>query len=384
MWVAQVNEAPQHRILKDMKVLQTLGKIIPPPAYMQLPSAGVDISDTSLKYIQFKSDNYSGTALELMHWGDIAIPQGALARGVVQDGKKLSEVLREVRTRIGVENVRVSLPEERAYLFETEIEKGTSPKEIRGLLEFSLEENVPLASRDAFFDYDVFEGSEKDDMLRVSVTAYAKDTVMSYYDACREAGVTPLSFEVEAQAIARATIPVHDIGTHMIVDFGKTRTGIGIVHRGILMYTSTIDQGGDHLSDALRKKLGDREESELTEIKNTQGLVKTAGKDSVYDVLLAAMSSITEEIGMRIQYWNTKDERHEERQIQSIILCGGSINMKGLPEYFSQALHVEARRANVWQNAFPLEEKIPPIERRFSFGYATAVGLALAPFMHEL
>jgi len=363
-----------------MKVLQTLGKIVPPPAYMQLPSAGVDVSDTSLKYVQFRNDNRSGTQLELLYWGDIDIPEGALHRGVVNDGKKLRDALREVKDRIGITNVRVSLPEERAYLFETQIERGTPRKEIRSLLEFRLEENVPLSPRDAFFDYDVIEEDPHDQMLRVSVTAYAKDTVMSYYDACREAGVIPISFEVEAQAIARATIPHGNNGTHMIVDFGKTRTGIGIVHQGILMYTSTIDTGGGDLSAAMRKKLGDVPESELTMIKNTQGLIQGVGSDSVYDVLLSSMSLIAEEIGTRIQYWNTKDITHEHRQIESIILCGGSVNMKGLPAYFSEVLGVEAHRANVWQNAFSIEEKVPPIGRRYSFGYATAIGLALASF----
>lgn len=364
-----------------MKVLQTLGKVIPPPSYIELPSAGVDISDTSLKYIQFKSDNRSGTELKLLYWGDIDIDEGALSRGVVHDASKLTAALKEVKERIGINNVRVSLPEERAYLFETEIKRDTPRKEIRSLVEFRLEENVPLNPRDAFFDYDIIEWGSDENMLRVSVTAYAKDTVVSYYDACRNAGVIPISFEVEAQAIARAGIPVGDQGTHMIVDFGKTRTGVGIVHRGVLMYTSTIDVGGSVLSSALRAKLGDKPEAELTNLKNTQGLIRGAGDSTVYDVLLSSMSAIVEEIGTRIQYWNTKDTAHEDRQIQSIILCGGSVNMKGLPAYFTEMLGVEARRANVWQNAFSIEEHVPPIGRRYSFGYATAIGLALAPFM---
>jgi type IV pilus assembly protein PilM len=364
-----------------MNVLQTLGKIIPPPSYIQLPSVGVDVSDTSLKYIQFKSDNRSGTELELLHWGDLEIAEGALERGVVHDGSKLSDALREVRKKTGVENVRVSLPEERAYLFETEIKKGTPPKEVRGILEFRLEENVPLSPRDSFFDYDIIEDSTEGGMLRVSVTAYAKDTVMSYYDACRSAGVVPISFEIEAQAIARATIAIGDVGTHMIVDFGKTRTGVGIVHKGVLMYTSTIDIGGAVLSATMREKLGNLEESELTKIKNTQGLIRGKGDSDTYDLLVKAISSIADEIGTRVQYWNTKDTAHEERQIQSLILCGGSVNMKGLPTYLTNTLGIETTRANVWQNAFSFEKTIPKIGRKYSFGYATAIGLALAPFI---
>lgn len=362
-----------------MSVLQTVGKIIPPPSYIQLPSAGVDISDTSLKYVKLKPDNRSGTRLGLQYWGDVDIAEGALKRGEVYDGKKLADALKEFKDRTNIDKVRVSLPEERAYLFETEIKKGTSFKEIRGLLEFRLEENVPLSPRDAFFDYDIIENEQNSNELRVSVTAYAKDTVMSYYNACLEAGVIPIAFEVEAQAIARATIPAHDDHTHIIVDFGKTRTGIGIVHRNVLMYTSTIDIGGADLSAVLRKQLGDKEESELTEIKNTQGLVRGVDGSDVYDALIPTMSAIAEEIKMRIQYWNSQGSSGD-REIESIILCGGSVNMKGLPEYFSEILGITAQRADVWQNAFSLDDSVPAIGRRYSYGYATAVGLALAQF----
>ena len=363
-----------------MSVFGLLGKIIPPPTYIQLPSAGVDISDTSLKYIQFQPDKRSGTQLELSYWGDIDIPEGALERGTVHDVKKLSAAIAEVKERINIDAVRVSLPEERAYLFETEIKRGTPFKEIRGLLEFRLEENVPLSPRDAFFDYDIIVSDTASDFIRVSVTAYAKETIMSYYDACNAAGVTPISFEVEAQAIARATIPRGDKGTHMIVDFGKTRTGIGIVHQGILMYTSTVDIGGAELSTALRRQLGETQESELTHIKNTQGLVRGVENTDVYDALLPTMSAIIDEVRTRAQYWNTRDVSREDRQIQSVILCGGSVNLRGLPEYFTEMLGISADRANVWQNAFPVFDQVPEIGNRYSYGYATAIGLALTPF----
>ena len=363
-----------------MSVLSILGKVIPPPSYICLPSAGMDISDTSLKYIQFQLDKKGGTQFQISHWGDIDIPEGVLNRGVVDDVKKLSEAIREVKSKTGIEMVRVSLPEERAYLFETEIKRGTPFKEIRGLLEFRLEENVPLSPRDAFFDYDIFEDNERDDKLRVSVTVYARETIMSYYEACISAGVTPISFEVEAQAIARSTIPKGDDGTYMVIDFGKTRTGIGIVYKGILMYTSTIDIGGAELSEALRQRLGNREESELTEIKNTIGLSRGVENNDVYEALQPVLASIAEEIRTRIQYWNMRDREKEGRNIKSIILCGGSVNMKGLPEYFTETLNIPAQRAEVWQNVFSDFTTVPEIDRRHSYGYATAVGLALASF----
>ncbi len=364
-----------------MSVLSNISRILPPPNFLSFPSVGVDISDTSLKYVMFEPDAHG--ELRLVIWGDIDIPEGTLSRGNVKDSQTLTAVLKEVYTRTGIKHVRVSLPEERAYLFETEIKRGTPYKEIRGLLEFSLEENVPLSPRDAFFDYQILEEEEANAPLRVSVTVYAKETIMGYYESCRAAGLIPLSFEVEAQAIARASLPKDNKGTHMIVDFGKTRTGIGIVHKGILMYTSTIDLGGKELSVALRSQLGDKPEKELTEIKNTQGLIRNASDNSVYEALIATMSAIKDEISLRVQYWNSHDHGHSggDYHIESIVLCGGSANLKGLSSYFSETLGIETKRAEIWQNAFSIEEKVPPITRRYSYGYATAVGLALTHFV---
>lgn len=354
--------------------------MLPPPQYLMMPSAGVDISDTSLKYIQFRRDRKSGSKLQLKYWGDIDIQAGSLDGGNVENVDKLADAIRQVKELTGVEYVRVSLPEERAYLFETEIKKGIPFKEIRGQLEFRLEENVPLSPRDAYFDYHIFDDAVDDSKMTVSVTVYAKETINGYYEACRKAGVTPLSFEVEAQAIARASIPKSDVGTHLIVDFGKTRTGVGIVHKGILMYTSTIDIGGKELSTALRRQLGDQDESELTKIKNTQGLVKGVSDSSVYEALVTTMSAVKDEIALRIQYWDSHREHDGDRFVNDIILCGGSANLRGLPSYLTETLGIEAKRAQVWQNAFAIEDHIPPIGRRYSYGYATAIGLALAPF----
>jgi Tfp pilus assembly PilM family ATPase len=163
----------------------------------------------------------------------------------------------------------------------------------------------------------------------------------------------------------------------MLVDFGKTRTGVGILSRGVLFYTSTIDIGGGQLSQSLRKILGEKSESELTTIKNTEGLVKSLHTPEVYESLLSTVSVIKDEIASRMQYWHLKNEKNEERRIKKVILCGGSVNLRGLPEYLTESLGVPAQRADVWVNAFRTDLVVPIIDKRHSYGYATAIGLAL-------
>jgi type IV pilus assembly protein PilM len=360
-----------------MLALSQFSKMLPTPKSMQLPSLGVDISDTSMKYIGLEPVVADGMNYKLSSWGEIDIPLGVLERGQVLDQKLLVQALGELKEKTKAEFVRVSLPEERAYLFETEIKKSTTEKEIRSILEFRLEENVPIPAREAFFDYDVLESDTTDRAYRVVVAVYARETIVHYYEACLQAGLIPTAFEVEAQAMARSVIPKGLPGAAMLIDFGKTRTGIGIVYNGALMYTSTIDFGGLTLSDLLRRVYGDLSEAEITQIKNTQGLVRVGNDGKSYEALLAGVSMLRDELLSRVQYWHGKDYRQIDRRLKKIILCGGSANLNGFPEYLTEALGIETTRANVWQNTFSFEVFVPPIDLRHSYGYATAIGLAI-------
>ena len=358
--------------------MSVLSRFMPPPSYLTMPCVGVDVSDTSLKYVSFHPNAWSKSERRLKEWGDIPVPNGVFDRGRVINPQQLVAVLKEFKAETKAEFVRLSLPEERAYLFETEIRRSTPTKEVKGILEFRLEENVPIPSKDVLFDYEVLPSIGDSRQVQVAVAAYARETVVQYYDACVEAGLRPISFEVEAQAMARAVVPEDVKGAVMLVDFGKTRTGIGIVHRRTLLYTSTTDVGGDVLSQALRKVLGTEvSEAELTKIKNTQGLVRALDSADVSDALLNAVSIIKDEIVTRMQYWHLRNGNSEDRRIGSVVLCGGSANLKGLPAYFTETLGVPTVRANVWENTFSLDQTVPPIDRQHSFGYATAIGLAL-------
>lgn len=333
-----------------MQCIDTLACLLPPPDFLRMPSVGIDISDSSLKYLKFKSHMLDAGDLQVTHHGERDIAPATLERGAVTDTEKLAEHLTIIAEETETPYVRLSLPEERAYLFETEIDDTTSFDEVRSLLEFRLEENVPLSPRDAYFDYELYRLPYVDGVLGVSVTAYAKETIDGYLEACTKAGVMPLSFEVEAQAIMRAVLPPHTAGTYCIVDMGKTRTGLGIVHNGVLMYTSTIDIGGAAFSEKMRTVLGDVSEGELTALKNESGIVAEPGREDVCNVLTEIVASVVDELKRQIEYWNNRDETDEDRYIEEIILCGGSVNMRGLPEYLETELDIRTVRANVWQN----------------------------------
>lgn len=358
-----------------MRFLEFVETWLPPPRLLLLGGLGVDISESSIKYVSFKPGVSGLSSLSVAAHGEVKIDSDILAQGEVKNIDKLAAALREVKRLSQNSFMHLSLPEERVYVFETEIDDTLSKDAIRSQLEFKLEENVPLSPRDAYFDFRVLpNGNESHKMA--TVTVCAKEIVDAYYNACKSAGVTPLSFEVESQAVARAVLPKSGHGTHLLLDFGKTRTGLGIVSKGTLTYASTIDIGGEELSQALTKRLGEKDESEFTKIKNEIGL--TGKGNGVAEALLPVVSSIKDEVQTRIQYWN--DKGGLDRQVESIILCGGSANLRGLTTYFTETLSIECKMGLVWQNAFDTKLIAPPIDKRHSYGYATAIGLALSSF----
>jgi len=365
-----------------MSALSAVKRIFPPPRYITLPNVGVDVSDSSVKYVQFARE--SGDSLGIERWGSVDVPSGVVESGDILDVPTLGQVLAEVKEEISTPYVRLSLPEERAYIFETAIGISTPMKEVRGLLEFKLEENVPIPPREAIFDYGLVERDEEAELLRIAVTVYGKEVINAYKEACVLAGLMPLSFEVEAQAIARAVVREGLTGAYLIVDFGQTRTGIGIVYRNTLMYTSTIEVGGNALSRVLREHLGDLPEEELTQFKNTRGIQNVAGEEDLHADLVAVIDGIKDEIRTRIQYWHTLDIDRDKRGIESVILCGGSSNLAGFADYLRRELSVSVEHGRVWQNAFSLEDVVPPITKRYSYSYATAVGLGITDFVHHL
>lgn len=363
-----------------MRITEIINRWLPPPDIMRADGLGVDISESSIKYVGFKPNLHGDSlSLKMTAWGEVPIKEGALSRGEVKDINILAEALAEVKKITGATYVRLSLPEERVYIFETEIEEDVDRDSVRNLMEFRLEENVPLSPRDSYFDYHIFNEQTTSDTLGAVVTVAPKGIVNDYYQACTRAGLIPLSFEVEPAAMGRAVLPPQGSGSSLLLDFGKTRTGIGIVYQGVLMYTSTIDVGGDQLSSALRLVVGDKEEKEYTQIKNNEGLIKRVGDGKAYEALLPVVSTIKDEVMTRLQYWESKGYS-SERAIERIVLSGGSANLRGLTDYFTKTLGIETKLAEVWQNAFDINDAVPPIDRLHSYGYATAIGLGLSSF----
>ena len=89
-----------------------------------------------------------------------------------------------------------------------------------------------------------------------------------------------------------------------------------------------IDDGSTDASISMIQQyqdgvIGDIPESELTVIKNTQGLVRGLGDHAIYDALYKNVKSIADEINIRISYSIHIIDRTHYTCVQGRYVCSG-------------------------------------------------------------
>ena len=351
----------------------------PPPGYLAMPAVGIDISDRSIKYSQLKRE---AGFYKLAKFGSRIVPEGYLSSGEIKNKKKLIDFLKYIRKELETEFIGVALPEEKSFLSRMKFPL-MDREELRLAIESKLEEHIPLSLDNTVFDFEVL-GGKKPGEVEVNVVAFPKDIVADYLEAFVGAGFSPVFFELETAAIARASVSKKEEDMPvLIVDFGKTRTTFIISERDSVFFSATINVAGEELNRALSKGLG-VDEFEAERIKKESGLTREKSNQQIFDILLPTISIIKDEMYKHIAYWNSRlREELGKTEISKIYLCGGDANLFGLPEYLSYELGLEVSLANPWVNIASFEEYIPEIELRESLMYITSLGLALRSARYE-
>ena len=355
-------------------LLHFLSTVFPPPRYLALPTAGVDISTSGIKMALLEERR---EGLVLSDFAEYRYSANALVDGDIVEREAVLDSLKKLRDEHGIRTANVALPESKSYLFEARIESEAAGN-MRLSVEQKLEEYVPLPPAEVVFDI-VPVGSEKD-VVRVAGVGYARRVVLQFLSLCEEAGISVRALESETFSLPRAVLPRGNPVTVLIIDVGKATTKLSIIAGRIPLYATTLTIGGHALTLAVQKYFGVTEE-EATRVKLERGIALGQGNQEYLEAMLSTVSAIREEIGRHLEYWQTKGNRalgHEP--VSRAIMVGGNANVRGLPEYFEAGLKIPVTLADVFTNLASRDLWLPSIDYMHSLGYATAIGLALREY----
>jgi hypothetical protein len=326
-------------VLSSSKQSRKLLDYFPVPDYLLLGTSGVTLTDKSAKFAQFKKGD---KGLQLIHFVDIPFTKGAVTSGYINDTEEVKKALIYLRDLYKLEYVLATLPEERAYVFTTEIDK-VPYDELKDAVAFTIEENAPVTLDKSIFDFEVI-GKTDGPKIKVSVTVVTYKGTALYADIFDSAGISPISFEIESQAIARAVIPRGDERTQLIINLTPDKTGLYIVGEEVIQFTSTVPFGAREVDKAYPD-----------------------------------MHDLKSEIRKIFAFWNTRLDYQGVpiKKIEKIVFVGEeSVREDFVSELVGDA-GIEYSLGDVWVNALSVEDAVPNIPFKESLGCAAAIGLSL-------
>ena len=308
-------------------------KLIPPPKFLMMRHVGLDMSDDAIRCLE-----YSGRApnFKIAKYTSLELPNGLIDGGDIKDEKALGDILQKLDKEYKLLYAKVSIPEEKAYLFQTDI-STTDRVAIAQNIEFKLEENVPLPASDAVFYFDILPMSVTGGKLRASVSVVPKVYVEKVVSLLRNAGISPMAFEVVPKSIARTIIPETEDSTVMIVHIMHKKTGVYIVSGGVVCFTSTVTWGS-----------------------------QTGG----------SIALLTAEMEKIYAYWESHVTK-TSRIVRIVIVGNGASKYEGDIGKSIKGTDIVVSVGNVWTNAFSVDSYVPPISKEDSLDYSVSAGLAM-------
>ena len=334
---------------------QRLIRFFPPPDFLKMPSAGLSIETDCLRLVSFGKKQ---SHVVLNEAAEFVVEQGTIVNGEILKPNKLLVLLKKIRNEEGVRFARISLPEEKAYVYEAVIPMPEDG-EISDSVEFSLEQNIPLAPAETVFDFAVVEGPFSNNnvpSVRVVVSAYPLATAETLVDLLKQAGITPLAMTSESQALARSLILHGDTRPALLVHFLKEKTIIAIVSGGLVRFSTTVSRNLENSEKVLESHEGEK---------------------IVESVELLA---VRDEVKKVYAYWMSKEgakTSKDPKGIKSVIVTGYVADMVDISEYLGKHIGTPVFLGTVWRNALSLATQIPEIEFDDSLRFAIAAGVAL-------
>jgi hypothetical protein len=314
-------------------------ELFPTPRYLTIAEAGVSISESALYFVSLEHEKPG--ALRVRKHGSISLPDGAVVAGKVADGQALAAALGRLKSEHGFKYVSVSLPEEKAYLFATAVDK-VPYKDLYDAVAFTVEANVPVTLSESVLS---FETLVRPDKVKAAVSVLPLEVVGGFVDALSAAGLVTASIDIEPQAIARAMVAKGDSRSHLIVNLGRKKTGFYLVDDEVVQFSSTV-----------AADLGSPD----------------------------AVENLKAEIRKFFVFWNTRldPDGASQRKIEHVILCGEGSRDDAFAANVMSEVETPYSLGNVWVNVCPVEKRLPDISFEESLSYAAAVGTALPSSNH--
>ena len=336
---------------------------------------GIDVGTSSIKIVEISR---WGKGRTLENYGEIkSVSLFKEPFRTFEKGTHLISsyfVSRAIRAVIGEAKIRsraaiFAIPDFSTFFTSFEL-PPMNEAEIPDAIRYTAPQYSPLPMRETTIDWRLIEGTpgDKRSHLKILLIAVPREVVREYQETAKMAGLELYALEAEALGVTRSLIK-KDKKIICLVDIGARSSTVSIVDKGFLKKSYSFDFSGNQLTHAISSAL-DIGYAKAEDLKSEYGLISS--EKNIAKILYLLIDSFLIEIK------KISDEFYqiEGKTVDEVNLAGGTANLPGLKEYFSETLKKETKIPNCF-----LDFLYPPVLNKtlkeMSPRFSAAIGMAL-------
>ncbi|MFQ6049964.1 MAG: type IV pilus assembly protein PilM [Candidatus Paceibacterales bacterium] len=343
---------------------------------------GIDIGTFAIKIAELSS---WARRIKLENYGEI--PASALYQRPFRTFEKSTlllsteDIARAIKAVLEEAKIKsrecvFSIPDFSTFFTTFEL-PGMTAEELPQAIRAEARKHVPIPLGEVTLDWQLIGGKvsdQRDTELKILLVAVPNEVINQYQKIALISDLKLLALEAEVFGLVRALIE-EEKRTIGLIDIGARSTTCSIIDKRILKISHSFDISGSDLTERIAKGLSvDYERAEVLKKKYGISTSPQLGLEGehVREILIPLIGLIIRESEKIFKNFYLK----EGKEIEKIIIAGGTVLLPGLLEYFQKYFKKEVEIANPFSKIFypPILEKTL---KEIGPSYAIAVGVAL-------
>ena len=357
------------------------------PKFLPKKFLGIDIGTSAIKIVELSSfagriklENYGEMAAKVLYQKPFrTFEKSTLLFSADDISRAIKAVCQEAK--IKTKESIFSIPDF-ATLFTTFELPPMTAEELPQAVSAEARKQVPLPLGEVTLDWQLIEGKvsdHRDTKLKILLAAVPNEIINQYQHIAELSNLKLLALEAEVFGLIRSLIEKRERGVIGLIDIGARTTTCSIIEKRILKISHSFDISGDDLTERIAKGLEMKEEM-AENLRRKYGILISPpqfppeSKD-IREILLPLIDIILRECEKIFKNFYLK----EGKEIDKIILAGGTALLPGILEHFQNYFKKEIELSNPFLKIFfpPILEKTL---KEMGPAYAIAVGAALRGF----
>ena len=312
----------------------------------------IDFDDMNFSIIEGKRSKKTASIINQF---DLDVDTSIYEDGNIRDIDKLGELLKKsiVTNGIKAENVIAVVNSSLAVIREVIIPK-IGEKEIDSLLEFQLEDFMPIKAEDYVVQYSILDSflEEETEKIKLLLIGIPKNIVESHLALIENIGYKPKTMDFQGNALGKVLQLNSEINnkyttgkkTVICLDLGYINTRFNLYEKNQLKISRILNIGLSNVIEDLKHKLnvGDEEAKSLVDrlsnMKNQEGTLIDDSLSMVANIFDKNLNILLDEVEMILRYYNSIEMNNK---VDLILLHGKYSNFMDIPKRFSDFFSID-------------------------------------------